>query len=107
MAGITKEYFGEADGQPVHLFILRNSRGAEVKITNYGGIVTSWTDADRNGALSSIVIGFDSLKEYLARPPFFGALVGRYANRIANGKFMLDGVEYVLAANKGGYRYGI
>ena len=101
-AGIVKEYFGEADNQPVYLFTLRNNKGAEVKITNYGGIVTSWVAADRNGVRSSIVLGFDSLKEYLARPPFFGALIGRYANRIANGKFTLNGVEYVLAANKGG-----
>jgi len=101
-AGIIKEYFGEADHQPVYLFTLRNKKGDEVKITNYGGIVTAWITADRKGDRSSIVIGFDSLKEYLAKPPFFGALIGRYANRIANGKFILDGVEYTLAANKGG-----
>jgi aldose 1-epimerase len=99
--GITKEYFGEVDLQPVYLFTLRNNRGDVVKITNYGGIVTAWIIADRKGERSGIVIGFETLKEYLARPPFFGALVGRYANRIANGKFTLDGVEYTLAANKG------
>ena len=101
-AGIVKEDFGEVDNQPVNLFTLRNNRGAEVKITNYGGIVTSWVDADRKGDRSDIVLGFGSLPEYLARPPFFGALVGRYANRIAHGTFTLDGIHYTLAANKGG-----
>jgi aldose 1-epimerase len=101
--GITKEHFGEVDLQPVYLFTLRNNKGDVVKITNYGGIVTAWTTADRQGERSSVVIGFETLKEYLARHPFFGALVGRYANRIANGHFTLDGVDYTLAANKGGH----
>ena len=101
-AGIVKEYFGETDNQAVYLFTLRNNRGAEVRITNYGGIVTSWIDADKKGDRSSIVLGFDNLPKYLAGHPFFGALAGRYANRIAHGKFTLDGVQYTLAANKGG-----
>jgi aldose 1-epimerase len=101
-SGITKEHFGETDHQPVYLFTLRNNKGEEVRITNYGGIVTSWISADRQGDRSSIVVGFDTLEAYLARPPFFGALIGRYANRIAGGKFTLDGIAYTLAANKGG-----
>jgi len=101
-SGITKEHFGETDQQPVYLFTLRNNKGDEVKITNYGGIVTSWTSADRQGERSSIVVGFEALAGYLARPPFFGALIGRFANRIAGGKFFLDGIAYALAANKGG-----
>jgi aldose 1-epimerase len=100
--GITKEKFGETDLQPVYLFSLRNKKGDEVRITNYGGIVTSWTCADRQSGRSSIVVGFETLEGYLARPPFFGALIGRYANRIAGGKFTLDGIAYTLAANKGG-----
>lgn len=101
--GITKEHFGEVDLQPVYLFTLRNNKGDVVKITNYGGIVTAWDTADRNGERSGVVIGFETLKEYVARPAFFGALVGRYANRIANGHFTLDGIDYTLAANKGGH----
>ncbi|MDO6432737.1 aldose epimerase family protein [Flavitalea sp. BT771] len=102
VSGITKAHFGEADLQPVYLFTLRNLKGDEVRITNYGGIVTSWTSVDRRGNRSSIVAGFETLEGYLARPPFFGALIGRYANRIAGGKFTLDGIAYTLAANKGG-----
>lgn len=101
-SAITKEHFGETDLQQVYLFTLRNNKGDEVRITNYGGIVTSWTSTDRNGGRSCIVVGHETLREYLARPPFFGALIGRYANRIAGGKFTLDGIAYTLAANKGG-----
>jgi len=101
-SAITKEHLGETDLQQVYLFTLRNNKGDEVRITNYGGIVTSWTCTDRNGARTSIVVGHETLREYLARPPFFGALIGRYANRIAGGKFTLDGIAYTLAANKGG-----
>ncbi len=99
--GITKTDFGEADGKKVFLFILTNSKGNQVKITNYGGIVTSWTSPDKSGEKSSIVLGFDSLSGYLAHPPYFGALIGRYGNRIANGKFKLGNVGYTLATNNG------
>ena len=97
--GITKAPFGEADGKEVFLYTLRNANGTEVKITNYGGIVTSWVAPDKDGKSSSIVLGFDSLSGYLAKPPYFGALIGRYGNRIAKGKFTLDSVEYTLATN--------
>src|SRR5688572_7369816 len=75
--GITKAPFGEADGKEVFLYTLRNAKGTEVKITNYGGIVTSWVAPDKDGKSTSIVLGFDSLSGYLAKPPYFGALIGR------------------------------
>ncbi len=100
-AGITKTDWGEYDSSKVYLYTLTNTKGTEVKITNYGGIVTSFVTADKNGNKSSIIIGFDSLGGYLAKPPYFGALIGRYGNRISDGKFTLDGTTYKLATNNG------
>jgi aldose 1-epimerase len=100
-AGITKSAFGNADGKEVALYTLTNNKGNQVKITNYGGIVTSWTFPDRTGKKESIVVGFDSLTQYLQKPPYFGALIGRYGNRIAKGKFKIDNVESTLATNDG------
>ncbi len=100
-AAISKQDFGQADGQAFSLYTLSNKNGATVKITNYGGIVTSWTAPDKNGSKSSIVLGFDSLSGYLAKPPYFGALIGRYGNRIANGKFKIGDSSYSLATNNG------
>lgn len=99
--GITKAKFGNVDGKEVLLYTLTNSKGNQVKITNYGGIVTSWTFPNKAGKKESILVGFDSLKGYLTPPPYFGALIGRYGNRIANGKFKIDNVEYTLATNNG------
>lgn len=99
--GIVRENFGEVDGRPVYLFTLRNGNDQYVKITNYGGIVTSWITNDKNGKPSSVVLGFDSLAEYFAPPPYFGALVGRYANRIAKGKFKIGDSTFTLATNNG------
>ena len=99
--GISKGSFGSVDGKEVFLYTLTNSKGNQVKVTTYGGIMTSWTAPDKNGKKSSILVGFDSLAPYLQQPPYFGALIGRYGNRIANGKFKLDGIEYTLAANNG------
>jgi len=99
--GITKSDWGMADGKKVYLFMLVNAKGNEVTITNYGGTVTSFITPDKNGVKSSIIIGFDSLQPYLQHPPYFGALIGRYANRIGNAKFTLDGKTYQLAANNG------
>jgi aldose 1-epimerase len=96
---ITSADWGEADGKKVSLYTLRNKNGIEVKITNYGGIVTSWMAPDKNGNQSNIVLGFDDLKGYMAPPPYFGAIIGRYGNRIAKGKFTLDGKQYTLATN--------
>lgn len=98
---ITKSDWGEADGKKVYLFTLTNKNGTEIKISNYGGTVTSWKTVDKNGNKANIVLGFDDLKGYLTPPPYFGALIGRYGNRIANGKFKLDGKEYTLATNNG------
>ena len=101
-AKVTKESFGKTpDGQDADIYTLTNSDGAEVKITNYGGIVTSLRVPDRNGKLDDIVLGFDNLDAYLKGHPYFGAIIGRYGNRIAKGRFTLHGVEYKLAVNNG------
>ncbi len=86
-------------GEPVQLFTLAGA-GLEVKITNYGGIIVALSVPDRQGKAVDVVLGKDSLADYEAGHPFFGALTGRYANRIANAKFMLDGTEYTI--NKAG-----
>ena len=99
--GITRIDWGTVDSSKVYLYTLTNSKGTVVTITNYGGTVTSFVTADKNGKKSSIVIGFDSLSGYLAHPPYFGALVGRYGNRIGDAKFTVGGKEYKLAANNG------
>ena len=101
-AGISKKAFGKtADGRTVDLFTLTNNRGMRVAITNYGGIVVSIVVPDRNGQPADVVLGFDGFDGYLAKEPYFGALIGRYGNRIGNARFKLDGVEYKLAANNG------
>jgi aldose 1-epimerase len=99
--GIKKTDWGEHDGKKVYLYTLVNNKGTEVKITNYGGIVTSFISADNSGNKSNIVMGFDSFKPYLQSPPYFGALIGRYGNRIGDARFTLNGVTYKLAANNG------
>ena len=99
--GITKASFGTADGKEVLLYTLTNASGTVVKISTYGGVVTSWVSADKAGKKSSIVLGFDSLSGYLAKPPYFGALIGRYGNRIAKGTFKIDTATYTLATNNG------
>ncbi len=99
---ISKEAFGQLpDGQQADLYTLTNANGMTVNITNYGGIVTKLTAPDKNGQWADVVLGFDSLPPYLSGHPFFGALVGRYGNRIAKGKFKLNGQEYSLAINNG------
>lgn len=100
-AGIVKAAWGQTDGKQVDLYTLTNKNGLELKISTYGGTAISWTVPDKNGAKSSILLGYDSLSGYLAKPPYFGALIGRYGNRIANGKFTLDGKTYQLATNDG------
>jgi aldose 1-epimerase len=99
--GITKADWGKLDSNKIYLFTLTNSKGTQVKITNYGGTVTSFVAEDKAGNRSGIVVGFDSLETYLQQPPYFGALIGRYGNRIANANFTLDGKKYTLAANNG------
>lgn len=91
--------FGTVDGKPVQLFTLRNGKGAEAQIMNYGGIVTALKVADKNGKFTDVVLGYDNLEGYLKSTPYFGALIGRYGNRIAHGKFTLNGKQYTLAQN--------
>lgn len=98
---LTKELFGTIDGREIYLFNLQNQNGMIIKITNYGGIITSIVVPDRDGNFDDVVLGYDSLSGYLRDTPYFGAIVGRYANRIAKGKFTLDGQEYNLAVNNG------
>lgn len=98
---VTKEFGTMDDGSNVQLFILTNNSGMEVSITNYGGIVTSLKVPDKDGNIENVVLGFDNLEQYKSGHPFFGAIAGRYANRIANGQFELNGETYQLAANNG------
>ena len=100
---VSQEIFGKINDsvEEIKLFTLKNQNGLIAKITNYGGIVTSLIVPDKNGELDDVVLGFDTIKSYLNEHPYFGAIVGRYANRIANGRFCLDGVEYKLAMNDG------
>jgi aldose 1-epimerase len=88
-----------SDGQPVNLYTIRNAHGSEARIMNYGGIVQSLKVPDKNGALGDVVLGHDFFAPYQTNSPFFGALIGRYGNRIAEGKFILDGQTYTLAQN--------
>jgi aldose 1-epimerase len=104
IVGSTKAHvpFGKtAAGVPVDLYTLRNKQGMEVHITNYGGIITSLTAPDRKGQYADVVLGYDSLAEYEKGKSYFGALIGRYGNRIAKGRFALDGTTYQLATNDG------
>jgi aldose 1-epimerase len=101
-AAVRREDFGRTpDGRGVSLYTLTNRRGAEAKIINYGGAVVSLRVPDRRGRLGDVVLGFDDFAGYLAQDFYIGVLVGRYANRIANARFRLNGVEYRLAANNG------
>ena len=98
--GITQAPFGVLkDGKPVDIYTLKNSNGMTLRITNYGGTIVSWTAPDKNGKFEDIVLGCDSLSGYLKGTPYFGALIGRYGNRIAKGKFSLEGKTYQLAIN--------
>ena len=99
-AMINQAPFGKTtDGTPVEIYTLRNIHGMEARIMTYGGIVQSLKVPDRNGKFADVVLGYDTLDGYLKSSPYFGALIGRYGNRIARGKFSLDGVEYSLATN--------
>lgn len=101
-ASVTRAAFGTAaDGKAVEVFTLTNANGLELRAITYGGIITSLKVPDRNGAMGDIVLGFDSLDGYLKGHPFFGAIIGRYGNRIARGRFLVDGQEYTLATNNG------
>ncbi len=100
--GIKVEPFGKtADGQAVDVVTMTNGKGIEAKVITYGGIIISLKAPDREGKPGDIVLGFDNLDGYLRGHPYFGAIIGRYGNRIGAGKFVLDGVEYKLAVNNG------
>jgi aldose 1-epimerase len=101
-SGFVRQSFGTTpDGQAVDLYTLTNQHDMEVRITNYGAIIVSIRTPDRAGQIGDVVLGFDTLDGYLHNTPFFGAVVGRYGNRIAKGRFSLDGVEHTLATNDG------
>jgi aldose 1-epimerase len=98
--GITSSPFGTMpDGKEVRQYRMTNRQGVVVNVINYGGIITSMLVPDKNGRLGDVVLGYDSLAHYLKSNPYLGALIGRYGNRIAKGKFKLDGKEYTLATN--------
>jgi len=100
--GITRAPFGVlANGDSVHVFTMTNANGVEVRALDYGGIIQSIRTPDRNGKFADIVLGFDTLDKYVKDSPYFGAIIGRFANRIARGKFTLDGKSYTLAVNNG------
>jgi aldose 1-epimerase len=96
---IEKASYGKVDGKPVDIYTLTNAKGAFVKITNYGAIVTELHVPDKAGKLGDVVLGFDNVGDYVKQSPYFGAIVGRVANRIANATFELDGKTYKLTAN--------
>jgi aldose 1-epimerase len=100
--GVTHTAFGKTtDGTPVEIYTLTNANGVEVKAMTYGCIITSLKVPDRTGKLADVVLGYDTLDRYLKDSPYFGAVVGRYGNRIAKGQFTLDGKTYKLATNNG------
>jgi aldose 1-epimerase len=102
-AGITQKPFGTFEQKQVSEYTITNANGMQVAVINYGGAVTKLITPDKNGTMGDVVTGFESLDGYLQKgDPFFGALIGRYGNRIANAKFTLDGKTYNLAANNYG-----
>lgn len=102
MSTIKSEVFGTlADGSKVNVFVLTNKHGCEARILDYGGIVVALKVPDKKGIMGDVVLGFDTLNDYVAKSPYFGCLVGRYGNRIADAKFVLNGKTYTLAANNG------
>jgi aldose 1-epimerase len=100
---VKREPFGRLpDGTSVDIYTLRNASGLEARIMTYGAILVSLKVPDRNGVLADVNLGFDNFEGYLGTHPYFGAIIGRYGNRIAKARFTLDGVEYRLAANNNG-----
>ena len=93
--------FGEVDGQPVELYTLTNNNGMQAKVMTYGALLTHLRVSDNKGQMDDVVLGYDDLASYLKGHPYFGATVGRVANRVAKGRFTLDGKEYKLATNNG------
>ena len=101
-AHVVKASFGKLpDGTEIESYTLHNTQGASAKVITYGATLTELYVPDRHGKMGDVVLGFDNLEGYLGQHPFFGGTIGRYANRIAKGKFTLDGKEYQLALNNG------
>ncbi|NUO02646.1 MAG: galactose mutarotase [Saprospiraceae bacterium] len=99
---IRKSAYGTTpEGEAVDQYTLVNGKGMEVTVITYGGIITSWTAPDKNGQYRNVVLGFDNLAGYVGDHPFFGAIIGRYGNRIAKGRFTLSGNAYQLETNDG------
>jgi len=98
---IDKTYFGTTANAEVYRYTLTNDLGYEVSIINYGGAITALRTPDGDGVFGDIVLGFETLDEYVSNPRYFGALIGRHANRIAQGRFALNGIEYQLPQNNG------
>ncbi len=98
-AGIVRESFGATAEGPVHRYTLTNGKGMRVRILTYGGIIQTIEVPDRRGRTANVALGFDNLTDYVERNPYFGCITGRYANRIALGRFTLDGVTYQLPIN--------
>ncbi len=98
---INKQLFGAVEGQDVNLYTLTNEHGFDVSIINYGGAVVSLQAPDRRGEFADVVLGYETLAEYVRNPRYFGGLIGRHANRIGLGRFSLNGKEYQLTQNNG------
>mgnify|MGYP005620978985 FL=1 len=99
---IEKTDFGKTkQGLIVDMFTLKNQNGMEFSAINFGGIITSWKAADRYGNYEDVVLGFNNISQYEEESPYFGAIIGRYANRIAKGKFSLNQEDFALATNNG------
>jgi aldose 1-epimerase len=99
---ISKRFSGkEKDGKSIDIYTFRNSMGSTVEITNFGGTILSLTVPDKEGKLEDVVLGFENLEDYYAQGPYFGAIIGRFANRIGKARFKLSGVEYKLTENDG------
>ncbi len=98
---VTTENFGTFEGKEVSLFTLTNKKGDVIKLTNYGAAIVEVNVPDRDGNKANVTFGYETLEAYLAGDAYFGKVVGQYANRVAKGKFTLDGVEYTLALNNG------
>jgi aldose 1-epimerase len=100
---VVRDDFGKTpDGQPVEIYTLANAKGTQARILTYGGIVQSLKVPDKNGNYADVVLGFDNLQGYIDKSPYFGALIGRYGNRIGGAKFTLEGQTYTLATNNNG-----
>ena len=104
-SGLMKsDFVSEVDGKPTALYVLKNKKGAEACVTNWGGRLVSVMVPDKNGKMTDVVLGYDNIAQYVAFPDNnYGGLIGRYGNRIANGKFTLDGTEYQLPQNNNGH----